>query len=89
MAGVTRDEIDVVIPHQANGRMIDNLGGFLGIDQKKIFSNIKNHGNSGSATTFLAWHEAVGEGLIRKKSKVLILGFGAGMIAGAALVEVN
>lgn len=89
MAGVRRDEIDVVIPHQANGRMTANLGGFIGIDQKKIVSNIKNHGNSGSATTILAWHEAVKDGLIRKDSKVLVLGFGAGMMAGAALVEVK
>lgn len=89
MAGMTRDEIDIVIPHQANGRMIANLGGFIGIDQEKIFSNIRDHGNSGSATTMLAWHEAVGEGRIKKGSKVLVLGFGAGMMAGAALVEVN
>ncbi|MEK7573312.1 MAG: 3-oxoacyl-[acyl-carrier-protein] synthase III C-terminal domain-containing protein [Patescibacteria group bacterium] len=89
IAGVTRDEIDVVIPHQANGRVIDIMGGLIGIDQKKIVSNIRNHGNCGSATTMLAWHEAVEEGLIKKGSKVLVLGFGAGMMAGAALVEVN
>lgn len=89
MAGVSRDDIDAVIPHQANGRIVDILGGFIGIDQKKIFSNIKYHGNSGSSTTMLAWHEAVNGGLIRKNSKVLVLGFGAGMMAGAALVEVK
>ncbi len=89
MAGVSRDEIDVVIPHQANGRIISILGGLIGVDQRKIFSNIEDHGNSGSATTMLAWHEAAGKGLIRKNSKVLIVGFGVGMMAGAALVEVN
>lgn len=89
MAGVTRDEIDVVISHQANGLAIDNMGARIGIKQEKVFSNIRNHGNSGSATTMLAWHEAVGEGRIKKGSKVLVLGFGAGMMAGAAIVEVN
>lgn len=89
IAGVKRDEIDVVIPHQANGRVIDIMGGLIGIDQKKIVSNIRNHGNCGSATTMLAWHEAVIEGSIQKDSIVMILNFGAGMMAGVAIVEVN
>ena len=59
----------------------------LGIDAE-VYSNIENHGNTGAVSIPLAWHEANLEGKIKKGDHILLLGFGAGMTAAAAVVKV-
>ena len=84
------DQIDLVIPHQANGRITEGLRELLpklGIDAE-VYSNIENHGNTGAVSIPLAWHEANLEGKIKKGDHILLLGFGAGMTAAAAVVKV-
>ena len=89
-AGIEPNEITLVVPHQANKRITEGLRKLLpplGI-QAEVYSNIENHGNTGAVSILLAWHEATLEGKINKGDNVLLLGFGAGMTAAAAVVKV-
>lgn len=87
--GLEVDEIDLVIPHQANGRISKALSLRLkkiGIEAE-VFSNIEDHGNTSSASIPIAIHQAKEQGKIVAGSKVAIVGFGAGMAVAACVVE--
>jgi 3-oxoacyl-[acyl-carrier-protein] synthase-3 len=85
--GVLRGEIDLVIPHQANFRIIDTLASRLEIPYSKFFVNLDRYGNTSAASIPLAIDEAVKAERLRPGQLVLLLAFGAGLTWGAALLR--
>lgn len=83
--GMTLDDIDLIIPHQANIRIIDAAIEALGIDPEKVFVNVDRYGNTSAASIPIALHEAVEQGRIKRGSNVLMVGFGAGLNWGSCL----
>ena len=86
-AGVTIDEIDLFIPHQANMRIIEAVGERLGIAPEKVYVNVDKYGNTSAATTIVALDEAIGEGRVKPDDLVLLVTFGAGLTWGSTLIR--
>ncbi|MFA5276397.1 MAG: beta-ketoacyl-ACP synthase III [Candidatus Omnitrophota bacterium] len=86
-ARLTFSDVDLIIPHQANARIITAVGRKLGIPPEKIFINIEKHGNISSASTATALCEAAKEGRIKKGDIVLLDAFGAGLVWGACIIK--
>ncbi|MCM8797324.1 MAG: ketoacyl-ACP synthase III [Candidatus Omnitrophica bacterium] len=86
-AGLRFSDVDLIIPHQANARIILAVGKKLGIDEDKIFLNIEKHGNISSASTITALCEAVKGGRIKKGDIILLDAFGAGLVWGACVIK--
>lgn len=84
-ADVTLDDVDLVVLHQANVRIIDAAVQGLGIDPRKVFNNLHRYGNTAAASIPLALDEAQAQGLIQPGSLVLMSGFGGGLCWGTAL----
>lgn len=84
---VTPDQISLVIPHQANIRIIEALAGNLGMPMDKFYVNLDRYGNTSSATIPLALDEARRSGRIKPGDLTLMVAFGAGLTYGAALVR--
>lgn len=80
-------DIDLVIPHQANIRIINNLKERLAVPEDKVFTNLNRYGNTSSASIPIALDEAVREGRIRRGDLVLMCTFGAGLTWGALLLR--
>ena len=85
-AGLTADDVDVVIPHQANIRIIQAACERLGIPMEKASTVLHYTGNTSSASIPLALVDAADAGKIKKGDTVLLVGFGAGMTAASALI---
>ena len=88
-AGVTADEVAVVIPHQANIRIIESACNKLGIPMEKAVSVLQRTGNTSSASIPLALAEAADTGRMQPGDLVLLVGFGAGMTWASALIRWN
>lgn len=86
-AGLTVDDVDLVIPHQANQRITDAVAQRLGVPQEKVYSNIAYHGNTSSASIPIAMDECIQAGKIREGSTVLITAFGGGVTWGATILR--
>jgi len=86
-AGLECKDIDLVIPHQANIRIIMAMAKRLGLPKEKIYLNIEKYGNISSASTATALCEAVKEGRVKKGDIVLLDAFGAGLVWGACLIK--
>lgn len=86
-AKIDPEEIDCVIPHQANLRIIQATIDKLGVPMEKVYINIDRYGNMSSASSAIALCEAVKEKKIRKGSKVLMVAFGSGLTWGACVME--
>ena len=80
-------QIKLVIPHQANRRIIDAVGERLGARPDQVFVNLHKFGNTSAASVAIALDEAVQEGLIQRGDLVLLVVFGAGLTWGAAVIE--
>jgi 3-oxoacyl-[acyl-carrier-protein] synthase-3 len=79
-------DVALIVPHQANKRIIDAVGKKLGVAEEKVYVNVDRFGNTGSATVPLAVWEARDRGLINQGDLVMLTAFGAGFHwAGAAL----
>ncbi len=84
--GKSAEDVALVIPHQANRRIIDAVGKNLGIGRDNVYVNIQEYGNTGSASVPLALCEAQASGRIQRGDLVMLTAFGAGLHwAGAAL----
>ncbi len=81
------ENIDLIIPHQANERIIESLAKFLGISMDKVVLNIAHYGNTSAATIPVALCEAIEDGRVKPGSKLLLAAFGAGLTRGAGLVR--
>ena len=86
-AGLTADDIALVLPHQANIRIIEALAKRLGIPMEKIYLNIEKYGNTSAASVPLALDEANREGRIKPGDNLLMVAFGGGLTWGAAVVR--
>ena len=87
-ARISLDEIDLIIPHQANMRINQALGQFLKLDDNKIFHNIQKYGNTTAASIPLALHEAMEQGRIGKSGDVVLFaGLGAGLTWGSVIYK--
>lgn len=86
-AGLKCKDIDLVIPHQANVRIIMAVAKKLGFSADKIYLNINKYGNMSSASTATALCDALKEGRIKKGDIVLLDAFGAGLVWGACVIK--
>lgn len=86
-AEVPTSEVDWLIPHQANIRIIEATGRKLGIGRDRVIVTVDRHGNTSAASVPLALDEAVRDGRIRRGQKVLLEGVGGGFTWGAILLE--
>ncbi|MEH0740744.1 ketoacyl-ACP synthase III [Vibrio cholerae] len=84
---LSTDDVDVVIPHQANIRIIQTLCDLSGITQDKAFVNIQNYGNTSAATVPIALCEALEQGFIKPGDNLLLAAFGAGLTWGAGHIK--
>lgn len=86
-AQITADDIDLMIPHQANTRIIDAVVKRLRFPEEKVFVNIQKYGNTSAASIPIAIAEAAEAGRLKKGDRVLLVAFGAGFTWGAAVLE--
>jgi 3-oxoacyl-[acyl-carrier-protein] synthase III len=86
-AGVTNKDIDWVVMHQANQRILDAAAHRLGIDRAKVVSNLHKYGNTSAASMGLAFDEIYRDGSLQTGDLVLLVGFGAGFSLSGAVVR--
>lgn len=86
-AGITPDQLDHIIPHQANVRIIDFISKKLGIPKQKFLLNLDRYGNTAAASVGLALDENLRNGVIKKGDRVLMMGFGGGLSWGGILIQ--
>lgn len=86
-AGLSLEDIDWVVPHQANIRIIETTAKLLKLPMEKMIVNIENYGNTSAATVPIAFHEAIQDGRIKRGDIVLFDAFGAGLTFGATLLR--
>ena len=89
LAGLTDNDINLYIPHQANLRIIDAVAKKAGVTKEKVYINVHKYGNMSAATTIIALDEAVQEGKIKKGDLVELVAFGAGLTWGACILKIN
>ena len=85
--GKTIEDVDLVIPHQANIRIIDAVRKKLGVEEDRVYVNIAHYGNTGSATVPFAMWEAVHKGRITPGDLVILTAFGAGFHWAASAIQ--
>lgn len=88
-AGMTADDVDYLIPHQANQRIIEAVQQRLGYADEKVISNLKYYGNTSAASVPIALAEGVEKGTVKLPSTAILCGFGAGMTWGVAIVRLR
>lgn len=86
-AKVKLSDIDCIVPHQANDRIISAVAKKLNVPKEKIFINIHKYGNMSAASIAVALSEAVDEGRIKKGDTVALVTFGAGLVTAANIVK--
>jgi 3-oxoacyl-[acyl-carrier-protein] synthase-3 len=87
MADWSMDDIDLVIPHQANSRIIDAVRRRLKADESKVYVNVQKYGNTSAATIPIALGEALAEGRIKPNDKLVLVAFGSGFTWGATAIQ--
>ncbi|MFC1667196.1 beta-ketoacyl-ACP synthase III [Candidatus Omnitrophota bacterium] len=85
--GLGCDDIDLLIPHQANMRILSAVAKRLGLPEEKIYMNIERYGNMSAASTAVALAEAYQQGKIKKGDNVVIVAFGGGLTYGAMVLK--
>lgn len=86
-AGMTANDVDILIPHQANIRIIEATARYAKIPMEKVFVNVDRYGNMSSATVPIALDEAVEQGRLKKGQTALMVAFGAGFTWGSAVLR--
>ncbi len=85
--GMTSDQIDLFVPHQANLRIIESAAKRLNLPPEKVFLNVQKYGNTSGGSIPLALYEAEIEGKLKKGMTVMTVGFGAGLVWGANIIR--
>jgi len=85
--GLTIDDVDVYVPHQANVRIIDHAVRKLGVREERVVVNVDRYGNTSSGSIPLALADAAADGRLKPGELVLMTGMGAGLTWGSALIE--
>ena len=83
------DSIDLIVPHQANMTMVTQLAEQAGLSADRLYFNIQKVGNASSASIPLAMHDAVRDGVITEPIRIFAPGFGAGAVAGYAVMRLD
>lgn len=86
-AGLTIADIDLVIPHQANLRIIDAISDRLGVTKEQVFVNLEKYGNTSAAAVAIALDEANRTGAVKAGDRILLVAFGAGLTWASAVIE--
>lgn len=86
-AGLTPADVQLLVPHQANIRIIDGAVERLGIARERVMVNVEKYGNTSAASIALALDEAVREGRLTRGGVAVLVGFGAGLTWGAAALR--
>ena len=86
-ADVSADEVDLLIPHQANIRIIEATAKHAGMPMDKVMVNVDRYGNTSSASIPLALDQAITEGRVKPGSVILLVAFGAGFTWGSAVIR--
>ncbi|SDY79430.1 beta-ketoacyl-ACP synthase III [Tindallia californiensis] len=81
------EQVDWLIPHQANKRIIDTLGKKMGIPKEKVFMNLQRYGNMSAASIPVALDEAYRSDLLKKDDLILMVAFGGGLAWGSSLLK--
>lgn len=87
--GMSPEDVDYLIPHQANLRIIDAMADRLNYNNEKVIVNIQKYGNTSAASIPIALVEGVAEGKIKLPCKAILTGFGAGMTYATAIVNLR
>jgi 3-oxoacyl-[acyl-carrier-protein] synthase-3 len=83
------ESVDLVVPHQANRTMVEKLAKAAGLAPERLYFNIAKIGNTSAASIALAIWDAVTEGVIKRPSRIFTPGFGAGAVAGYAVMRID
>lgn len=83
--GLTPNKLDLIVPHQANMRIIKTAAKNLGLPMERFYVNIQDFGNTSSASIGIALDECVRNGRLKRGDLVCVVGFGAGLVYGAAV----
>ncbi len=86
-AGLTYSDIDVIVPHQANIRILKAVSRAINVPVEKFFINIQKYGNMSGASTAVALAEAVKQNFIKKGDIVVLVAFGGGLVWGANVIK--
>jgi 3-oxoacyl-[acyl-carrier-protein] synthase-3 len=86
-AGLTGEDIDLFVPHQANIRIIEATARYANVPMEKVFVNVDRYGNMSSATVPIALDEAIEQGRIGPGAKVMTVAFGAGFTWASAVLR--
>lgn len=87
MAGLPMEKMDLLIPHQANLRIIEHVMKKFNLPEKKVYVNLMKYGNTSAASVPMALCEAQAEGRIKKGDLIVLAGFGAGLTYGANVIR--
>jgi len=88
-AGLKLEDVSLIVPHQANIRIVDAAAKKLGITTNNIYTNIHKYGNISSASIPVALSEADKDGMLKKGDNIVIVGFGGGLTWASALIKWN
>lgn len=88
-AEMTSDDVDLLVPHQANIRIINSAAKRLGLPMEKVFVNVEKYGNTSAASIPIALCEAREQGLLKKGKNILLVGFGAGLTWASIILKWN
>jgi len=86
-AGLSKEDVDLLVPHQANTRIIEAAAKRLGLPQEKVVINLDKYGNMSSSSIPVALEEAKNRGLLKKGDLIVLVGFGAGLTWGACVMK--
>jgi 3-oxoacyl-[acyl-carrier-protein] synthase-3 len=86
-AGISQDDVSLLIPHQANIRIIEAMGKRLDIPQERVFVNLQKYGNVSAGSTIIALDEAVQQGRVKDGDIIVIVAFGGGLTWGATVIR--
>ena len=87
LAGISKDDLDCVVPHQANIRIINSVAKRLGLEEERMYSNLDRYGNLSAASIPVALDEAVKSGRINKDNNVCMVGFGGGLTWASNIIK--
>jgi 3-oxoacyl-[acyl-carrier-protein] synthase-3 len=86
-AGIAKEDIKYIVPHQANLRIIDYAAKRLGMDKEKFYTNLDRYGNTSGASIPIALDEMNKKGLLKPSDKIVLVGFGGGLTYGSVLIQ--
>ena len=85
--GRSVNDLKLIVPHQANYRILNSAAKKMGIPEEKMFNNIAHYGNTSAGTVPIALTEALEQGKIQKGDLIALVAFGGGMTWGSIIIE--